>query len=217
MFEYFAISISLPGMVYLSVKLLESMLFTLTYINCNYTLAIFVIVMFNVLSNRFSKTNISRDGEMFNVLNTFPISLKQIVRSKILFCSIVSFISNFLCGFILCISGFLSVGYSCITFIIGYIFSLIQIICFTAWDLKKAYLKNNSLKSGNGDFLTMCILAVTILICGGGVLLSTVISIKYSEIIASLISLCFMCFTTVFFFFLSILYLNKTIDTSGNY
>ena len=52
-FQYFAISITLPLMVYICSNLLQSMLETLTIIDCSYAVAILVISMFSILSNTF--------------------------------------------------------------------------------------------------------------------------------------------------------------------
>ena len=82
-FQYFAMAISLPFMVYICAFLLESMLSTLTIIDCNYALAIFVVSMFSILTNTFCTTNISRDGKMFAMMKTMPVTIHKIINIKL--------------------------------------------------------------------------------------------------------------------------------------
>lgn len=216
-FQYFAMSISLPLMVYMCSFLLESMLSTLTFINCNYALAIFVVSMFSILTNTFCTTNISRDGKMFGILKTLPLSIKQIVNAKVLFCSIVSFASVFVSSYVLFATGFLNFAYFVITFVIGFIFSLVQIAYATRKDMKNPYFPNNDKEEvieGNANMSTLIFvsLIITVLIGGGAVLLSIVLSMKYNEKIASLTSISFMFVITLIALILSTTYLYKGID-----
>jgi ABC-2 type transport system permease protein len=121
-FQYFAMAISLPLMVYVCAFLLESMLETLTIIDCNYALAIFTVAMFSILTNTFCTTNISRDGKMFGLLKAQPITIKQIVNAKVIFCALVSLFSVFISSFVLLVTGFLNFTYFLITFIGPYFF-----------------------------------------------------------------------------------------------
>ena len=102
---------------------MESMLKTLTFVNCNYALSIFVVSMFGILTNSFCTTNISRDGKMFGIMKTLPISIKKIVNAKILFCGMVSCLSVLISAMVLYFSEFLDLKYALITFVIGFYFA----------------------------------------------------------------------------------------------
>ena len=118
-FQYFAMAITLPFMVYICCFLLESMLDTLTIIDCNYALAIFVVSMLSILTNTFCTTNISRDGKMFTIMKTLPVTINKIVSVKVLFCSIVSFVSVLVSCLVLLVTSFLNFFYFLITFVVG--------------------------------------------------------------------------------------------------
>lgn len=216
-FQYFAMSISLPLMVFVCAFLLESMLETLTVVNCNYALAIFVVSMFSILTNTFCTTNISRDGKMFGIMKTLPISIKQIVNAKVTFCAIVSFISVFVSSLVLLITGYLNLIYFFITFLIGFMFSIVQIAYATRKDMKNPSFPNNEKEEvleGNTNMSTLVFtnLILTVLIGGGSVLLSIILSMKYNEKIASLASIGFMLFVTLIALLSSLIYLYNGID-----
>lgn len=216
-FQYFAMAISLPLMVYLCAFLLSNMLETLTIVNCNYAISIFVVSMFSILTNTFSTTNISRDGKMFGIMKTLPITIKQIVNSKILFCSIVSFCSVLVSSIILLVTGYLNFIYFLLTIIIGFMFSIAQIAYSTRKDMKHPCFPNNDKEEiieGNNNMSTLILinLLLTILIGGGAVLLSVILSMKYNEKLASLISIGFMLVISLIVLSISFIYLYKDID-----
>lgn len=215
-FQYFAMSITMPFMVFICVSLLESMLETLTIINCNYSLAIFVVSMLSILTNTFCTTNISRDGKMFAIMKTMPVTISQIIKSKVLFCSIVSFFSVFISSFVLLVSGFLNFVYFLVTFIVGFLFSLVQIAYATRKDMKNPSFPSNQedITEGNSNMSTLILtgLLTTIVAGGGSVLLSIIISLKYNEILASYISIGFVLIITLISLTISFIYLFKGIN-----
>ena len=154
---------------------------------------------------------------MFGILKTMPLTIKQIINAKVLFCSIVSFISVLVSSYVLLATGFLNFTYFLITFVIGFIFSLVQIAYATRKDMKNPYFPNNDKEEvveGNANMSTLIFasLIVTILIGGGAVLLSIILSMKYDEKIASIISISFMFVITLIALLLSGSYLYKGID-----
>ncbi len=196
-FQYFAMAISLPFMVYICSSILQTMIETLTIINCNYALAIFVVSIFSILTNTFCTTNISRDGKMFAIMKTLPISIEKIVGMKILFCSIVSVISVFVSCLILLLTGFLSFTYFAITFVIGVVFSLVQIMYATRKDMKHPSFPTNNqeeITEGNSNMSTLILVGLfTALFTGGGaLLLSIVLGMNYNETLASWVSIGFV-------------------------
>ena len=211
-FQYFAMSISLPFMVYVCAFLLESMVETLTIINCNYALAILVVSMFSILTNTFCTTNISRDGKMFAMLKTMPITVNKIVSVKVIFCSLVSFVSVFISSIVLLITGYLNFLYFLITFVVGFLFSLVQIAYATRKDMRNPSVSHeDEITESNSNMSTLILtgLLTTIFAGGGSVLLSIVLGMKYNETIASIVSLGFVFLITIIAFILSFVYLFK--------
>jgi len=211
-FQYFAMAITLPFMVYVCASLLESMLETLTFVDCNYALAIFVVSMLSILTNTFCTTNISRDGKMFAIMKTMPISIHKIIEAKLIFCGIVSFISVLASCLVLLATGFLNFVYFIITFVVGFLFSLVQIAYATRKDMKKPCFPSNNqeeITEGNSNMSTIIFtgLVTTIIAGGGAVLLSVIIGMKYNEIMASYISIGFVLVITIISFILSFIYL----------
>lgn len=200
-FSYFAMAVVMPFMVYTCSILLESMLATLTVINCNYALSIFVVSMFSILTNNFCITNISRDGKMFALLKTLPVTVHKIVGVKLLFCSFVSFVSVLVSSLVLLVTDFLNFRYFVITFIIGFLFSLVQIGYGTRKDMKNPCFFNNQeeIVEGNNNMSTLILFGLlsTMIAGGGSVLVSVVIGMRYNEKLAALFSIGFVFVITI--------------------
>ena len=211
-FQYFAMAITLPFMVYTCSSILQTMIETLTIIDCNYALAIFVVSIFSILTNTFCTTNISRDGKMFAIMKTLPISIEKIVGVKILFCSIVSFVSVLVSCLVLYFTGFLGIEYSFITFVIGFMFSLVQIIYATRKDMKHPTFPTNNqeeITEGNSNMSTLILVGlITTLVTGGGALISSIVlSMQYNSQIAALVSIGFVMFVATTSLIASIIYM----------
>jgi len=211
-FQYFAMAIVMPFMVYTCAFLLESMLATLIVINCNYALAIFVVSMFSILTNNFCTTNISRDGKMFALLKTMPVNIHKIIWVKLLFCSLVSFVSVLVSSLVLLFTGFLSFGYFVVTFIVGFLFSLVQIAYGTRKDMKNPCFPNNNQEEiieGNSNMSTLILvgLLTTTIAGGGSLLLSIIIGMKYNEKLAALVSIGFVLVITIIALVIASIYL----------
>jgi hypothetical protein len=205
-------AVTLPFMVYTCSSILQTMIETLTIIDCNYSLAIFVVSIFSILTNTFCTTNISRDGRMFGIMKTLPIAIEKIIGVKILFCSIVSFVSVLVSCIVLYVSGFLSLEYSFITFIIGFMFSLVQIIYATRKDMKYPTFPTNNqeeITEGNSNMSTLILVGlITTLITGGGsLLLSIVLGMQYDTQLAAIISIGFVLFVATTALIASIIYM----------
>ena len=182
-----------------------------------YALAIFVVSMFSILTNNFCTTNISRDGKMFALLKTLPVTIHKIIGVKLLFCSLVSFVSVLISSLVLFITGFLNLGYFVITFVIGFLFSLVQIAYGTRKDMKNPCFPNNNQEEiieGNSNMSTLILfgLLTTIIAGGGSVLLSVVIGMKYNERLAALISIGFVFVITIFALLFASIYLFRKLD-----
>ena len=143
-FQYFATTISLPLMVFVTCSLVTSLVNKLIFIDCNFEIAIITIAMFSILTNTFCATNISRERKYFNFTKTVPIDYRQIVFSKVIFCSIASLISILISVIALVIGGYINVLQGLLSFIITTLLSL-GIICFaTRKDLNKPDFDNQN-------------------------------------------------------------------------
>lgn len=216
-FQYFAMSITLPFMVYICATSLETTLQTLTIINCNYAIAIFSVFMLSILTNTFCATNISRDGKMFAMMKTMPITISQIVRAKVMFCGMVSLISVFASCLVLLVTGFVSFLYFIIVFIIGFLFSLVQISYATRKDMKKPNFPDNErdeVTEGSNTMSTIILsgLLVSVIASGGSMVLSVILGMKYNETIAACVSIGFVTVITIISLLISWKYLFSKID-----
>ena len=213
-FQYFAMAITLPFMVYVCASLLETMVASLTIVECNYALAILVVSMLSILTNTFCTTNVSREGRMFALMKTMPVTVYQMIMVKVLFCSIVSLMSIFASSLVLLMTGFLSFSYFLVTFIVGIIFSLAQIAYATRKDMKNPCFPRNDKEEiieGNSNMSTLVLvgLLTTIVAGGGSVLLSVILGMKYSESMAMYISLAFVFVIAITVLLLALAYLFK--------
>lgn len=135
-FQYFATAVTLPFMVYVCVNLLRSLMSTLTFYNCDFELAMFVISTFGILTNTFCASNVSRDGGMYAMIKTMPIRCKDYMTAKLVFCGIVSVISSLACSVTLLIAEFLSPWQAVFAFLMGVILSVAEIAFATRKDMK---------------------------------------------------------------------------------
>ena len=216
-FQYFAMAITLPFMVYICASSLETTLQTLTVINCNYAIAIFSVFMLSILTNTFCTTNISRDGKMFSMMKTMPLTIKQIVNAKVVFCSLVSLVSVFASSLVLLVTGFINFLYFVIVFIVGFLFSLVQIAYATRKDMKKPCFPSNEqdeITEGNSNMSTIILsgLLAAVIASGGAMVLSVILGIQYGELKASLISIGFVFVITIIALLISSRYLFNKIE-----
>ncbi len=216
-FQYFAMAITLPFMVYICATSLETTLQTLTFINCNYAIAIFSVFMLSILTNTFCATNISRDGKMFSMMKTMPLTINQIVKAKVIFCSLVSFVSVFASSLVLLVTGFINFLYFVIVFVLGFLFSLVQISYATRKDMKKPCFPSNEqdeITEGNSNMSTIILggLFAAVVAAGGAMVLSVIIGLKYSELKAAYISIGFVFIITIISLLLSYYYLHRKIE-----
>ncbi|MCI5791541.1 MAG: hypothetical protein MR239_06630 [Clostridiales bacterium] len=190
-FQYFATTVTLPFMVYVCVNLLRSLMSTLTIFNCDFELAMFVISMFGILTNTFSMSNISRDGQMYKTLKTMPISCKQYMTAKLVFCGIVSVFSVLASCVILLSVGFLNAWQAVYAFVVGGILSMAEVMFVTRKDMNApSFAKKNETVELNGSTSTLILvgLLVSLVAGGGAVALNAVLSFITSSALATLAS-----------------------------
>ncbi len=93
MFSYFAISAAMPIMVYSCYTLFETLILNALGIRVPFSLALITILLFNILTNTFCSTNITRDGESNLKIKVMPLKASKILFAKVIFCDIVSTLS----------------------------------------------------------------------------------------------------------------------------
>lgn len=182
-FQYFATTVTLPLMVYVCVNLMRSMMQSLTVVQCDYEISIFVISMFAVLTNTFCTTNISRDGKMFGMLKTLPVEGKTVVWSKILFCLAVSEFSILASSVTLLCVGFLNWWQTLVVFVLASALSFSEIAFATRKDLEKPNLPESDrdeVEDGNNTISAVIFLGliISVILGAGAVALSLVLSVK---------------------------------------
>lgn len=213
-FQYFATTVTLPFMVYVCVNLLRSLMSTLTIFNCDFELAMFVISMFGILTNTFCMTNISRDGNMYNMLKTMPVSCKEYMTAKLLFCGIVSVASVLASCSILLAVGFLNVWQAIYAFVTGVVLSLAEVMFSTRKDMNApTFPKRNETVELSGSTSTLILvgLVASIVAGGGAVALNAVLSFLTSSTLAILASVGLITLFVIVYAVIAVVYFLKGI------
>lgn len=128
-FSYFAVAVIMPLMVYFCMSIGTAMLQTLVFADCSLELAVFCNIIMGVLTNTFCATNVSRDGEVFYSVKAMPVLGRQVIFSKVAFCSVVMSLSNLAAAAVLFATGMLNVWQALFVCITGALFGFAQ-ICF---------------------------------------------------------------------------------------
>lgn len=217
-FQYFATAVTLPFMVYVCVNLMRSMMSTLTVIDCDYELAIFVTSMFCILTNTFCTTNISRDGKMFAMLKTLPVKCADIIRCKMIFCGVVSTFSILASCVTLIAVGYLTIWQAAFVWFVAMMLSIAEIAYATRKDLNSPTFPSSdhdeiTESSGKTSTVSLIGLFVSILAGGGALLLSALLGIISTVQNAILASMGFVTVITSIVFALSLIYLFKGLKT----
>lgn len=191
-FQYFATTVTLPFMVYVCVMLLRSLMSTLTIFNCDLELAMFVISMFCIMTNTFCTTNISRDGRMYAMLKTMPISVKDYILAKLIFCGVVSVVSVTASVVALCAVGYLNAWQGAYVFFAGVILSMAEVAYATRKDMNSpSFPTGAEVAEGNNGTSTLILagLLVSAIAGGGSVAVNAVLSLLADSKTAILSSL----------------------------
>lgn len=215
-FRYFATAVVCPLMVMICVELLTSFFDDKNAFS--YEICTFAVSMFAVLTNTFCTSNISRDGQMFAMLKTMPVTGKKVVGSKIIFCMITAEVSALLSCLVLLVSGYMYVWQSVLVFVSSSVLSLGEIALATRKDLNKPMFEGGDGEITQSNSTTSVVAFLGILlsfVCGAGALaISLVLSIKYNldYTAVSLISAGFVLVVVGTFSLISIAYLNRGLE-----
>ena len=93
-FRYFSTAIIMPLMVYFCMDIFSELAGMLVPVDCNLEIAVFLIVMFGILTNTYCAGNISRDGEFFFTMKTLPVNYRTVIGAKVAFCFIGSAVAT---------------------------------------------------------------------------------------------------------------------------
>lgn len=217
-FQYFATAVTLPFMAYICANLMQSMMKTITIIDCNFELVVFVMAMFSILTNTFCTTNISRDGSMFAMLKTMPVNAKQIVDAKVAFCMIVSSVSVFATVVVMLVTKMLVWWQAIFVLAIGLALSLVEIAFSTKNDLKNPTFPQSATQeitegNSNSSLTTLLGLIISIVVGGVQVALSAILSIVMENtLLATLIPIAFVTLVVGILFVVSFVQLHKGLD-----
>lgn len=217
-FQYFATAVTLPFMAYICANLMQSMMKTITIFDCNFAIIIFVMAMFSILTNTFCTTNISRDGNMFAMLKTMPVTAKQVVHAKVIFCMIVSSVSVLATVAVMFATGMLVWWQAIVVFFIGVALSFAEIAFSTKRDLKSPAFPQSATQeitesNSNSSMTTLVGLILSVIVGGAQVLLSVVLSIvMQNAVLATIIPIAFVTLVVGIFFAVSLIHLNKGLN-----
>lgn len=162
--QYFAIAITLPLLVYITATLLISLLNNLIFVQADFVIALFCLIMFSLLTNTFCSSNISREGRYIKLLKSLPLSSNQVLRAKVFFSLIIASVAIALSNVVLVCTETINIWQAVVAFIVCNLLSVAEVLFATKLDLSKP---NFSKKSGNAtNVLLFAGLVVSFLVGG---------------------------------------------------
>jgi len=152
LFQYYAFVVITPLMVYLCMAGSVDISFELIGSLGQSAIGVFVLFLFVVFTTSFASTSISREGEAFYILKTYPLSPIKYIWSKVVFALLAVFVAiaattGVLIGFeILDWPSALMLGSAAL------LFSLSQICLAIQIDLKGANLSKDGMVENDSNF-----------------------------------------------------------------
>lgn len=220
MFSYLVIASTMPVMAYCCYTLFETLIYNMLGLILAFPLAIFIVLIFSVLTNTFCSTNITREGLSLLKQKTLPIKASSILSAKVLFCLIVSLLSVLVTASVLIVFTSLSVLDGLICMIIGGIFSASQIFVATKLDLKNVNLSLSQIQIEKQSTRTITkvvcaglivamVVGIGSIVCGvfaKGIFTNATISFNLVYLIP--------CIVCTLYFILSMIYYHRNIQKS---
>lgn len=189
-FQYFATTLTLPLMVFITFGLIESLIEKLIFIDCSFEVAMICIAMFSILTNTFCATNFSRESRFFTLSKTLPVAYKHVVLSKVLFCSITSIGAIFASTLVLVVTGGINILQALACFVIVSVLSIGEICLATRKDLNNPSFTNSAEESTSTvnfiifwGLIVSSMVAVISLVCS--LFVKTIIDPIYGELIGA--------------------------------
>ena len=134
-FRYFSTAIIMPLMVYFCMDIFSELVGLLVIVDCNLEIAVFLIVMFGILTNTYCATNISRDGDFFFTMKTMPLNYHTVIAAKVAFCFVSSAISTAVSVAVIGGLGYVNAGQAVFLLAVTLALSFAQICFATRKDL----------------------------------------------------------------------------------
>ncbi len=163
-FMYLSIAASMPLLAYYSSKLATGLVNSLFGdVNLEFELCTLITVLYSTLTNTFCSTNVSRDGTMAMTLKTMPYAPKQILQTKVLFCSIVSVASIMVSCILYGATSLQTPLNSFVTFVSATMIAVAQILIATRMDLNNPHFSktdNGEIKEANSTVSSIIVLGL---------------------------------------------------------
>ena len=135
-YMYFTTAVVMPIMAFYSAKLSLNLINNLVGgLGANFEICTFIVLLYSTLTNTFCSTNITRDGTSALTMKTLPFTLKQVLGSKIAFCSAVSLVSVLTACVTFAATGLENPLDAFVTLIAGGIVTVAQIVFATRLDV----------------------------------------------------------------------------------
>ena len=215
-FSYLVIATTMPVMVYCCYALFESLIFNMIGLKLTFPLALFVLLIFSVLTNTFCSTNLTRDGLNLLKQKTLPIKASTILFSKVLFCFIVSSLSVLISALALILLTSLSFWDGLLCIALGLIFSASQILVATRLDLKyaKIHLESQLVEKQTSKTVTKVVslglvfaflsglTSILLSMFSRGVLIGVDIVVKpfFVYLLPVVVGVCYLAFAILYYF-----------------
>lgn len=171
MFSYLSVALIMPLMVYSCMELGASIVQNLVGLNIYLEIALFLTILFGALTNIFCATNISRDGIMFYSVKALPINYKDIFFSKIVLCLIVNVLSQTVSAIILGITGYIGAWDAIFVFVVGMLFSFVNIAVATRYDfnhVKFSTEEDGEIKESSNTVSAIIVMGIVLSFAVGG-------------------------------------------------
>ena len=139
-FSYLVIATAMPIMAYSCYTLFETLIYNMIGLKIVFPLAVFIVLIFSVLTNTFCSTNVTREGIALLKQKTLPIKASKILNAKVIFCMIVSLLSVAVSSILLIVFTSLNIWGGLLCMLIGGLFSTSQIFVATRLDLNSVNL-----------------------------------------------------------------------------
>lgn len=209
-FQCFVTCFLMPILTYITISLISPLVHSILYINLNFEFCVFILMFYVVLINNFAQSNISRDGEMFLMYKTTPIKYKEIILSKIVFCSIISTTAILLSIIVLIALGYLTIFKALILFVLIFLFSEGSILLATKHDLNHFIIKQQTQANSNNTL--MITLFFSLILSSVVLLLGFIAELKHKYILGNVVSLIILFVCIIIFFIVSYVYMFRNLE-----
>ncbi len=163
-FMYFSLAMTMPLLAYFSSKLATGLVNSLFGdVNLEFELCTLITVLYSTLTNTFCSTNVSRDGTMAMTLKTMPYAPKQILQTKVLFCSIISVASIMVSCILFGATKLQTPLNAFVTFVSATMVAFAQILIATRMDLNNPHFSktdDGEIKEANSTVSAIILLGI---------------------------------------------------------